>query len=133
MKLSCLIWTACRLDNASSAFIAAELHKRYPGKIFLPLSAYEGIPRPPQRQELRELLQGQSVAALYMLLTLWRLGRGEFSLECDLLDEYLETADIFPCVHDAVNYLMGKYLSRYLENALHLLQLAGMDVDGLLE
>ena len=97
------------------------------------LSANLDFPCAPQKQELRELLRGQSPAALYMLLTLWRLGRGDFPPESDLLAEYLETADHFPHVRAVVDYLMGKLLQGNLEKALRLLQRARIDVDGLLE
>lgn len=66
-----------------------------------------------------------------MLLTLWRLGRGDFGPEDDLLAEYVEAGDSFPCVRAAVDYLMGKRLTRYFENALQLLREAGIEVDEL--
>jgi hypothetical protein len=59
MKLRRLISEVCRLAEAASAFVSAECD----------------LPTALQTQELRELLSGQSPAAVYMLITLWRLGR----------------------------------------------------------
>lgn len=133
MKLSHLIHNVCRLASAASAFNAAELKKRFPGKTLLTLADLTDLPTAPQKKELRQLLHAQSPANLYMLLTLWRLGRGDFPPDCDLLDEYLEASDCFPNVQAVVNYLMGKHLTRYFDAALRQLKESAIDVDKLLE
>jgi hypothetical protein len=133
MKLSRLIRQVSGLDAAASSFVSAQVDKRYPGQSLVPASAYVDLVPAPQRQELRDLLRSQSSAAVYMLLTLWRLGRGDFPPDGDLLDEYLEVGDNFPHVHAVVGYLTGKQLPRYFDEALRLLKEARIDVDGLLE
>src|SRR5262249_53013706 len=131
MKLSHLIREVCRLDCGRCDFEAVELNKRYPGERFLSLSAYADLPTAPQEQQLRDLLTAQSPAALYMLVTVWRFGRGEFT-PCLLFDEYVETGDAFANVTEAVDYLMGKSLSCHLEDGTEAIKSAGIDVDALL-
>ncbi len=132
MQLSRLIREVCRLDAAAESFVWAEVQKRCPGQCFVPISVYADIPPPPQREELLALLRAQTPADIYMLLTLWRLGRGDFDPDCDLLAEYLEVGDNFPNVAAVVKYLTSKRLTRYLNDAMDLLQAAGIEVDELL-
>jgi hypothetical protein len=133
MQLSHLIFEMCRLDSAAEDFVGAEIRKRWPGQNFLRTSDLAEVPRPPQRQELRELLRAQTPATVYMLLTLWRLGRGDFGPEDDLLAEYAEAGDSFPNVRSVMDYLANKCLTRYFDVALQLLREAGIEVDALLE
>src|SRR5258708_1773567 len=97
------------------------------------MSAYDGIPSAPARQELRELLRGQSPALLCMLLTVWRLGRGDFAPDDDWLEEYVETGAKSKDVNDLIDYLMRKNLPDYLKRAVHTLAKAGIAVDDLLD
>jgi hypothetical protein len=122
----------CRLDTAAESFVSAEVQKRCTGQYFLPISVYADIPPAPEREELRALLRAQTPARIYMLLTLRRLGRGDFGPEYDLLAEYVEAGDSFPTVRQVMDYLEGKRLTRYFQDALQLLREAGIDVDELL-
>ena len=133
MKLSELIAEVARLDLAVAEHEHAHLQKSHPGAIAVPLSAYVGMPPAPARQELRDLVRAQSPATIYMLITLWRLGRGDFRARSNLRKHYLEIGDSFPSVRAAADYLLGKILPRYLGRALRQLARAGIDVDQLLD
>jgi hypothetical protein len=131
MQLNRLIDEMCRLDTAAESFEWAEVQKRCPGQWCVPMSVYADIPPAPQREELRALLRAQTPAGIYMVLTLWRLGRGDFGPEDDLLAEYVEAGDSFPNVRKVMDYLAGKRLTRYFQDALQLLREAGIEVDEL--
>jgi len=132
MKFSQLIAEVIRLDCAAMEFLHAEIQKLYPGKFAVPISVYDRIPPTQARQELRDLLHAQSPATIYMLIVIWRLGRGEFRARSNLRKRYLEVGDSFPSVRAATDYLLGKILPPYLGEALRQLARAGIDVDQLL-
>jgi hypothetical protein len=132
MKLSQLIAEVVQLNNAVMEFEHAEIQKLYPGAHAVPISVYDRIPPAPARQQLHDLVRAQSPATIYMLIVLWRLGRGDFRARSNLRKRYLEVGDSFPSVRAATGYLLGKKLPRYLGEALRQLARAGIDVDQLL-
>jgi hypothetical protein len=127
MNLQFLITEVCRLSHAADSFEWAEVQNLCPGQVAVPISVYADIPAAPEREELRKLLRTQSPGTIFTLLTLWRLGRGDFDPRCNLLDEYLKAGDSFPNVHAVRNYLMGKQLPSYLERAVRLLKKAEIE------
>ena len=133
MKLRRLVADICRLARAVYEHEWAEIEKRHPGALFVPVSVYVDLPEAPQHRELRALVHAQAPATLYTLVLLWRLGRGDFSPRSDLRSEYLEISDSFRDVRAAGDYLLGKILPRYLEEGLRHLARARVDVDRLLD
>ena len=67
-------------------------------------------PPPPQRDDLRRFLLGQSPGTIYLLAAVMYHGRGDFDPEF-LLDEYVDLSDTFPKPEAMVDQMMAKRIA----------------------
>jgi len=81
---------------------------------------------------LREFLEAQAPAVVFLLTAIMYLGRGDFDAK-DLLDQYIEISVSFGNPKLAARQMLVKMpLPEYLEEGWHQLAQAGVDIDGLL-
>jgi hypothetical protein len=81
---------------------------------------------------LREFLEAQPPAVVYMLIAMMYLGRGDYDAK-DLLDQYADMSEAFGNPKGAARQMLVKLaLPEYLEEGLKKLARAGLDADKLL-
>ncbi|MFN0196573.1 MAG: hypothetical protein ACKVT0_07495, partial [Planctomycetaceae bacterium] len=84
-------------------------------------------------KNLTNFIQRQSVAVINTLALIMYAGRGDFPF-ADFLEQYQEISDTFDTPESAVVQMTDKnVLDEYLEEGLRLLEVAGIDVDTLLD
>ena len=90
------------------------------------------MPRTAEERRLREFLEAQPPAVVYLLIAIMYLGRGDFEAK-DLLDQYGDMSEACGNPKAAARQMVVKLpLPDYLEQGLNKLARAGMDVDKLL-
>jgi hypothetical protein len=88
--------------------------------------------RTAEERRLREFLEAQPAAVVYLLIAIMYLGRGDFEAK-DLLDQYTDMREMFGNPTSAVRRMFVKLpLPDYLEQGLNKLARAGIDVDKVL-
>jgi hypothetical protein len=128
MKLSQAAQEMIRLAGAIRNYWAHELPKRHPDYPLVHPGEESGPP-PPEEKTLRELLKRLPEDAVYKLLLIMHLGRGDFGTDA-LAAHYHSLRQTFRKPEWAASEMMGKPpLDDYLSDGLEELKKAGIDAD----
>jgi len=134
MKLSEVAEKVIALAQARRDYWETELPKRHRNYHFVEPGEDSGPP-PPQEAELQKLLSGLPKDAVYKLILIVYLGRGDFdasSLGEHLASRLEDIKTTFPRAEQAVRQMMGKLsLGDYLTDGLDELKKHGIDANRL--
>lgn len=129
MDLSEIAKEVIHLSEAIETYWDAELPKRHPNYPFIKAGEDSGPP-PPEEKKLQELFAGLPDDALYKLMLIMYLGRGDFGTG-DLAGEYQSLRRAFERPELVAEHMMWKPLAGYLTDGLAELEKSGIDVDHL--
>ncbi|MCI0680972.1 MAG: DUF3775 domain-containing protein [Gemmataceae bacterium] len=131
MKVSEIVREAVSLAKAANEARAAQGQEDSP---IVASGSYTATvkPRITEERRLREFLEKQSSATIYLLLAITNLGRGDFEAK-DLLEQYRDMDEAYGDAQLAARQIFEMWpLPEFLEKGMAELDRAGLDIDTLM-